>query len=76
MQIFDGYIPHAQKFDIGKAITHNLPGIDDNSILSAQLSDTIRDVQSEDTYYVCIPAATNNALNKYNYGTVMKAEVP
>jgi hypothetical protein len=49
-----------------KAITYNLSSIDDNSILSAQFSDTIRDVQSDDPYYVRIPASTNNALNKYN----------
>lgn len=59
-----------------KAITHNLSAMDDLSILSTQFSDTIRDVQSGGTYYVRITAATNNALNKYNYSKVMKVEVP
>ncbi len=59
-----------------KAITHNLSAIDDNSILSTEFSDTIRDVQSKETYYVRITAATDNALNKYNYSTVMKVDVP
>ncbi|HEX7755117.1 MAG TPA: DUF3823 domain-containing protein [Niabella sp.] len=58
-----------------KAITHNLSAIDDNSVLSTHFKDTIPDVQSG-TYYVRITAATNNALNKYNYSTVMKVEVP
>lgn len=59
-----------------KAITHNLSAIDDNVILSTQFSDTIPDVQAGKTYYVRITAATANALNKYNYSTVMKVEMP
>ena len=59
-----------------KAITRDLSGVDDETILSTEFRDTIPDVQPGKTYYVRVTAATENTLNKYNYSTVMKVETP
>jgi hypothetical protein len=58
------------------AITHDLSGIDDNTILGSKFSDTLRSLQSGQTYYVRVAAKTANAYNKYNYTKVMEVKIP
>jgi hypothetical protein len=58
-----------------RAVTHDLSGIDDNTILSNKFSDTLTALQSGQTYYVRVAARTANAYNKYNYTKVMEVKI-
>ncbi|GAA4310441.1 DUF3823 domain-containing protein [Compostibacter hankyongensis] len=59
-----------------KAVTHDLTGTDDNEILATEFTDTLPGLEGGKTYYVRIAAATNNALNKYNYSRIIKITLP
>ncbi len=58
-----------------KDVTTNLSGINDNTILNTNYSDTIKGLAAG-TYYVRAAARTSNANSKFNYSAVVEVVVP